>query len=70
METSNARGVHVQDFHLQEPQVPFRNAADFTEALFRLPQNSKFFYSLFITSIFSRMYGVLNIGKKITNYID
>ena len=38
------------------------------EALFRFHQNSKFFHSLSITSIFSRLYGVLNVGKKITNY--
>jgi hypothetical protein len=37
-------------------------------ALFSLPQSSKFFHSLSITSIFNRLYGVLNIGKKITNY--
>jgi hypothetical protein len=30
--------------------------------------NSKFFHSLSITSIFGRMYGALNVGKKITNY--
>jgi len=33
-------------------------------ALFRLPQNSKFFHSLSITSIFRRMHGALNVGKK------
>jgi len=38
-------------------------------ALFRLPSNSKFFYSLFITSVFGRMNGALNVGKKKTNYI-
>jgi hypothetical protein len=30
--------------------------------------NSKFFHSLYITSIFSRLHGVLNVDKKITNY--
>jgi len=35
---------------------------------FRLPQNYKFFRSLSITLIFRRMYGALNVGKKITNY--
>jgi hypothetical protein len=40
-----------------------------TRALFSYPQNSKFFHSLSITSIFSRLHGVLNVGKKITNYI-
>ena len=34
------------------------------EALFRLPQSSKFFHSLSITSIFGRMHGALNVGKK------
>jgi hypothetical protein len=38
------------------------------EALFSSPQNSKFFHSLFITSIFSYLHRVLNVGKKITNY--
>ena len=33
-------------------------------ALFRLSQNFKFFYSLSITSIFGRMHGALNVGKK------
>ena len=33
-------------------------------ALFRSPSNSKFFHSLFVTSIFSRLHGVLNVGKK------
>jgi hypothetical protein len=37
-------------------------------ALFSLPQSSKFFHSLSITSIFNRLHGVLNVGKKITNY--
>jgi hypothetical protein len=32
-----------------------------TKALFRLHQNSKFFHSLSITSIFSRLHGVLNV---------
>jgi hypothetical protein len=32
--------------------------------MFRSPQNSKFFHSLSITSIFSRLHGVLNVGKK------
>jgi hypothetical protein len=36
--------------------------------LFSLPQNSKFFHPLSIISIFNRLYGVLNVGKKITNY--
>jgi hypothetical protein len=35
-----------------------------TKPMFRSPQNSKFFHSLSITSIFSRLYGVLNVGKK------
>jgi hypothetical protein len=39
-----------------------------TGALFSLPQSSKFFHSLSITSIFNRLHGVLNVGKKITNY--
>ena len=39
-----------------------------TRALIRLPQNFKFFHSLFITSIFKRMYGALNVAKKVTNY--
>ena len=34
------------------------------KALFRLPQNFKFFHSLFITSIFGRIYEALNVGKK------
>ena len=38
-----------------------------SRALFRYPQNSKFFHSLSITSIFSRLHGALNVGKKITN---
>ena len=33
-------------------------------ALFRCIPNSKFFHSLSITSIFSRLHGVLNVGKK------
>ena len=33
-------------------------------ALFRSPPNSKFFYSLSITLIFSCLHGVLNVGKK------
>jgi hypothetical protein len=33
-----------------------------------LPQSSKFFHSLSITSIFNRLHRVLNVGKKITNY--
>jgi hypothetical protein len=37
-------------------------------ALFSLPQSSKFFHSLSITLIFNRLHGVLNVGKKITNY--
>jgi hypothetical protein len=37
-------------------------------ALFSLPQSSKFFHSLSITSIFNRLHEVLNVGKKITNY--
>jgi hypothetical protein len=37
-------------------------------ALFTLPQSSKFFHSLSITSVFNRLHGVLNVGKKITNY--
>jgi len=37
-------------------------------ALFRWPQNSKFFHSLSITLIFGHMHRALNIGKKITNY--
>jgi hypothetical protein len=43
-------------------------ASSRTSALFSLPQSSKFFYSLSITSIFNRLHGVLNVGKKITNY--
>jgi hypothetical protein len=39
-----------------------------TRGLFRCHPNSKFFYSLFITLIFNRLYGVLNVGKKIINY--
>jgi hypothetical protein len=39
------------------------------KALFSYSQNSKFFHSLSITLIFSRLHGVLNVGKKITNYI-
>jgi hypothetical protein len=39
-----------------------------TNALFSLRQSSKFFHSLSITSIFNRLHGVLNVGKKITNY--
>jgi hypothetical protein len=35
---------------------------------FSLSQNSKFFHSLSITSIFSRLHRVLNVGKKIINY--
>ena len=35
-----------------------------TRALFSSLQNSKFFHSLSITSIFSRLHGVLNVGKK------
>ena len=35
-----------------------------SRALFRLTQNSKFFHSLSITSIFGHMYGALNVGKK------
>ena len=31
---------------------------------FRLPPNSKFFHSFFVTSIFGRMHGALNVGKK------
>ena len=34
------------------------------KALFRLPQNFKFFHSLCITLIFRHMYGALNVGKK------
>jgi hypothetical protein len=30
--------------------------------------NSKFFYSLSITSISERIHGTLNVGKKIINY--
>ena len=37
------------------------------KALFRLPQSSKFFHSLSITSNFERMHGALNVGKKVTN---
>ena len=37
-------------------------------ALFRYPQNFKFFHYLSITLIFSRLHVVLNVGKKITNY--
>ena len=33
-------------------------------ALFRSLQNSKFFHSLSITLIFSRLHGALNVGKK------
>ena len=33
-------------------------------ALFSLHPNSKFFHSLFITSIFGYMHGALNVGKK------
>jgi hypothetical protein len=40
----------------------------FISALFSLPQSSKFFHSLSITSIFNRLHGVLNVAKKITNY--
>jgi len=40
----------------------------YTSALFRCHPNSKFFHSLSITSIFSRLHRVLNVGKKITNY--
>jgi hypothetical protein len=32
------------------------------------PGYSKFFHSLSITSIFSRLHRVLNVGKKISNY--
>ena len=39
-----------------------------SRALFRSHQSSKFFHSLSITSIFSRLHGVLNVGKKKTNY--
>jgi hypothetical protein len=39
-----------------------------THALFSLPQSFKFFHSFSITSIFNRLHGVLNVGKKITNY--
>jgi hypothetical protein len=39
-----------------------------SRALLRCHPNSKFFYSFFITSIFSRLHGVLNVGKKINNY--
>jgi hypothetical protein len=35
-----------------------------TNASFSLPQSSKFFHSLSITSIFNRLHGVLNVGKK------
>jgi hypothetical protein len=33
-------------------------------ALFSLPQSSKFFHSLSITSIFNRLHGLLNVDKK------
>ena len=33
-------------------------------ALFRYPQNSKFFHFLSITSIFNHFHGALNVGKK------
>jgi hypothetical protein len=36
------------------------------KVLFRWHPNSKFFHSLSITSIFSRLYEVLNIDKKIS----
>ena len=38
-----------------------------SRTLFRSSPNSKFFHSFFITSIFSRLHGALNVGKKITN---
>jgi hypothetical protein len=43
-------------------------SANFTQALFRCTQKLEFFHSLSITSIFSRLHEVLNVGKKIINY--
>jgi hypothetical protein len=39
-----------------------------TKALFRCTQKLEFFHSLSITSIISRLHGVLNVDKKIINY--
>jgi hypothetical protein len=49
-------------------QVFLGSSLSHTSALFSLPQSSKFFHSLSITSIFNHLHGVLNVGKKITNY--
>jgi hypothetical protein len=38
-----------------------------SQALFRLSQKLQFFF-LFVTSIFGRMHGAVNVDKKITNY--
>jgi hypothetical protein len=51
--------------------TPRHTAAGFCErpgVFVSLPQSSKFFHSLSITSIFDRLHGVLNVGKKIINY--
>jgi hypothetical protein len=39
-----------------------------TKVRFRCTQKLEFFFTLSITLIFSCLHGVLNVGKKITNY--
>ena len=56
--------IRVREISAARPEFHARSS---TKALFRLLPNSKFFHSLSITSIFSRLHGALNVGKKITN---
>ena len=48
-------------YYTTYPGGPIQKLA---RASFRSPLNSKFFHSLFITSIFGRMHGALNVDKK------
>ena len=58
----------VQRQENNQRRESIEQAGDSIWDLFRCHPNFKFFHSLSITSIFSHLHGVLNVGKKITNY--
>ena len=54
----------LKEWSQQFSVLPSMNVIYRITALFRLPQNSKFFHSLSITLIFGRIHGALNVDKK------
>jgi hypothetical protein len=54
--------IAIEEFKIYPIKNPY--LAIRARALFRLLLNSKFFHSLFVTSIFGRIHGALNVDKN------